>query len=393
MTLRKQPPSRLMPIDYAFIGPGAYPVEFVFFFDYRIDTQQFKVALDNTIPYFHLISSQLVAKTASSFELKYHANGLSYESEVIYDEMSTRAPHSRLSPVVTRLGEPLTRIRLTQYAEGTALGISVSHLVADGLSCFYFLTQLARAYQGKSLEQPDFRREWYLTSRSSHTLSRVPEDLFELTGFSHDSPRQDMPHDKVVREQLHFSQAYINNLLLEARRTASVHLSANDVITAKLWQTYVSRWHRSQPNLSHPPRITIPYDVRRFPNWVNDHYFGNGMCLAGGTYEGEHFATAPLGDLASIVRKTVNRIDRAYVQDAYDLLELYRQNKGQEAMHSLHTVDQNSGLMVTNLTRVPFDNIDFGQGRAFRFNPTTTAPRTAVLLPADDGVRIDVTYP
>ncbi|OQA32262.1 MAG: hypothetical protein BWY57_02090 [Betaproteobacteria bacterium ADurb.Bin341] len=54
-----QQPAPLLPIDYIFTGVGAYPVEFVFYYDYAIDAERFTLVLKKTLTDFHLVSSQL----------------------------------------------------------------------------------------------------------------------------------------------------------------------------------------------------------------------------------------------------------------------------------------------------------------------------------------------
>ena len=394
MSLLNKPASRLLPIDYVFMGGGAYPIEFVFFFDTRIDTGRFKAALDDTIPFFHLISSRLFALGANEFELRYHPEGLIFDSAILFDEMAMRAPWSCLESVRTLPDEPLCRIQLTQFADGSALGISISHLVADGFSCFHFLAQLSRAYRGLPVVSPSYQRNWYLASRTNQKAPRLNEQLFETTGFTIADPRQDIPHTSINRQKLHFSHDLINELLAEARLTASVAVSTNDVITAKLWQTFIPRWHGAFADQNSCPRITVPFDVRRIADWLDPCFFGNAVCLTGGAYSGEQFSTATLGELASFVRTLISRVTRAYVQDAFDFLEDYRIEFGLAPMESLHVVDPHDGLLVTNLTRVPLGEIIFAGNPPFRFLPVTRSPRTAILLPDDaGGIIADVTLP
>lgn len=402
MSLLNKPASSLLPIDYIFMSEGSHPIEFVFLFESRIDAGRLKIALDDTIPFFHLVSSQLFHRNSEELELRYHPKGLIYDSTIVFDEMVAREPWNYLQSVRTAPGEPLCRIQLTQFADGSALGISISHLVADGFSCFHFLKQLSRAYRGLPVVAPTYRRDWYLPSRSDKALSSLIETLFDKSGLTFSTPRKELPHEAIKRQTLHFSCEFIEELMEEARKTAPAPLSVNDVVTAKLWQTMIPRWHKNDEKRDYLPRLTIPYDVRRLSDWIDPCFFGNAVCLTSAAYTKEGFSAAPLGELAYFVRQMIQRVNRAYVQEAYDLLEDYRLRGVQgdaeqlnlNVMESLHIVDPNDGLMVTNLTRAPIEDLLYTGAPAFRFIPVTRSPRTALLLPdGSGGIVVDLTLP
>lgn len=382
----------LTPIDYVFTGTSAYPVGFVFHYRYRIDEDRFRDALARTLAQFPPASSRLERISEVDYRLRADPQGLVFEHVVQRDCAADERPfHTYLESAETREGEPLCRLRLTETADGTTLGISFSHVVADGFSCFYFLSELAKAFDGQTISTPELDRSWYQarTFPLPERLSRA--ETIALTGFARAAPRRAVPQSAVFWETLLLGEAELDDLLARASAAAPVRLSRNDVLTAHLWKTYVPKWNAGATlDLA---SFCLPFDARRFRDWVSGRYFGNGICLAGGTLDSERFQQADLTELALLVRHTVAKVTQDYVCTSYDAFEAIRQRDGLEAMQEFHVNDPDGGILVTNLSRVPLERVDFGQGQPFSFGTVTNAPRTAIVLPAEDGVKVEICYP
>ncbi len=388
----------LMPIDYIFTGISAYPVEFVFYYNYEINFDRFKSALDTTLQDFYLVSSQLQLQEGSNYKLIPSPEGLEFETCVLNDtDMDVNDRYAYLNSVETREGEPLTKIRLTHVAGGTALAISISHIVADGFSCFYFLSQLAKVYSGQKITPPDYDRSWYINNPVTIKDKPSNEEMLSKTGFSLAHKRKDIPRDQIIWENLFISQDEISALQDEANKGADFQFSKNDVITAHLWKTYVPQWHFTDSgkggNEGVKPNFALPFDARRFSDWVPNRYFGNGICLASGTFDGKCFLEASISELALEVRKTVDKVTKYYVQDSYDFLNVYRREQCLVEMEEFHVADPDAGILVTNLSRVPLEEIDFENGKPFQFYTATSSPGAAIVLPAENGVKVDVCCP
>jgi len=74
-------------------------------------------------------------------------------------------------------------------------------------------------------------------------------------------------------------------------------------------------------------------------------------------------------------------------------LEALRRAEGPEALSRLHVAHPEAGLLVTNLSRVPVARLDFGSGAPSDYRIMTPAPRTAAVLPLQDGCAVDVCPP
>jgi len=381
----------LTPIDYVFTGSSAYPVSFVFHYDYRIDGERLRTALVRIVRDFAPASSRLVQTAAGDYALQSCPEGLVFDTRSQAEPARSLPFHVYLTSVETREDEPLCRIRLTETAEGSTLGVSLSHVVADGFSCFYFLAELARAFHGQPTSVPVLDRGWYQPRTFVLPKPLAGRDALELTGFARAAPRQARAQDAVRRETLLLGAAELAELQAAAVAGGIAGLSLNDALTAHLWKTYVPRWTGEAP--PEFASVCLPFDARRFPKWVAGRYFGNGICLAGASLEYERFLAAEPGELAGLVRQAVARVSQEYVRTSYDVFAAVRQQEGLAALEEFHVNDPEGGILVTNLSRVPLTSVDFGGGAPSSFAPVTDAPRTAIVLPAADGLKIEVCYP
>jgi NRPS condensation-like uncharacterized protein len=384
-------PLALLPIDYVFIGNGSYPIEFVFFFDYQIDDAKFKSALDKVLDQFYLLRSKLKKVSPLEYQLQPADDGFVYEYSDVTAAPFSPNPYIYLNSVYTEENEPLVKIKMTQTAEGSALGINISHVVADGFSSFYFLSQLAKAYQGKEFASAEIIRDWFSTHRENAKNKITMEQLISQTGFSGPFRKKEIRHEEVVWEHINISTSQIKQMLTEVATEFSGHLTRYDVVAAYLWKAYILKWQDGKfPEKTY---ITIPLDIRRFPGLVSANYFGNGACIVVGEMEYEKFMHSKLGELAQCIRSAINKVDKEYVCNSFNVLEEYRREEGMEKMRELHVTHPHAGIMVTDLSRVTLEGMDFGQGKPTRFLPVTPTQRGTIVFSTQEGLRVDICYP
>jgi hypothetical protein len=99
------------------------------------------------------------------------------------------------------------------------------------------------------------------------------------------------------------------------------------------------------------------------------------------------------GELALRIRKAINRITPEYIRESLATLESIRRQRGPEVLEEMHVLNPYSGILVTNLSRLPIQQLDFGTGIPREYQILTPAERGAVILPAAEGVDIRVFYP
>ncbi|MFB0515907.1 MAG: acyltransferase [Candidatus Neomarinimicrobiota bacterium] len=381
----------LSPIDHVFTGAGSYPIEFVFAFKDRIDQARLQSSLEETLVHFPPLRSKLIQLSDTALGFEPTQDGLVLDitgSPSTFEESEDFSQF--LESVHSVAGEPLTKIRLTQTPNGSVLGVSISHALADGFSYFHFLSCWARISRGKPITPPACQREFLLPEVTGKEPV-TPEHVLNRCGIFWHEKRQTLSRQQIRWERQLLSQVTLNQLLSEAQAEHEARLTHNDVLTAYLWKNYVPRWSRR----SAPPTAyaSVPVDFRRVLDGLPDTYFGCAVLLAVASIDLERLESASLGELARLVREAVNRISEEAVWDSLETLESIRQERGLAVLEELHVVPPNNGLLVTNLSRIPLQDLDFGTGPPTGFQILTPAQRGAVILPAEDGVDIRVYHP
>jgi shikimate O-hydroxycinnamoyltransferase len=382
----------LSPIDHVFTGVGSYPIGFVFAYKDTIDAAPLRSSLDETLEQFSPLRSKLIKISEHSYGLQPADDGLSFEvssSSEIFEE--SKGISKFLDSVHSVEGEPLAKIKLTQTPRGSVLGVSISHALADGFSYFHFLSSWSRVFQGKRILSPSHQRELLVPKTSEHQKLITPDDILARCGFFWGGKRHASSGEQIHEERLLISKDTMSKLLAEAEEECGVPLFYNDVITAFLWKKYITEWNESGNNPT--TYVSCPFDYRRVLRILPRTYFGNALCGATASIDYESLVHASLGKLALLIRKAVAQVKQDYVLGSLEALESLRQQKGLDAMEEIHVLHPQNGLVVTNISRLPVQDLEFGSGTPTGFQVLNSTQRGAAILPAQDGVDVRVYHP
>ena len=389
MTIQSIP---LSPIDYVFTGAGSQPITFVFCFPNQMDPQVLKKSLDETLDFFPILRSQLRKISEKDFEYFITEDELSIEvaeSDLPFQE--SRKITEYITPVSSIEGKPLTKIRLTQNPQGSVLALSLSHALVDGFSYFHFLLSWAAICRGNPIFKPHLDRDAILSNLCPTSKKITAETIYSDCGLFY----RDEPRDSLT-EQPDFDRFFISEEEIEShrdqfKREHGVSLSRNDVITALLWKKYIPAWNQESGN----PKtyITLPFDFRRVKSGLPLNYFGCAVCFATASANLEELLNVSAGELALLIRNSVSRIKNDFVLKSLSGLESLRRQDGLAAMEKLHLRHPDSGMIVTNLTRMPVRDIDFGSGPPISFLAYADVFSSAAILQAEQGVEVLVANP
>ena len=371
----------LSPIDHVFTGRGAYPIEFVFAYAGTMDAGRLEESLRRALDAFPPVSSRFVRAAGNALAFEPHEGGCVFrvaESATDFEETERRTVF--LDPVDGREGEPLARVLLTRTPNGCVLGFSLSHAVADGYSYFYFLTSWARLFRGEPFPPPSHARE--ALSPAIDGSGDVP-GLLAAGGLFRAGPRPEVDRAHLRPHRHVLSRAELVAMHREAQEGNPVRLSHNDTAAAWLWKKYLVEWAGEDPSLD--TYVSCPVDFRRIHPAVGPAYFGNAVALATASIPHGELAGAPIGDLATRVRRAVDAIDAEAAQRSLVALESLRRAEGLGAMEECHVVHPRQGLLLTNLSRLPVPEVAFDAGPPVAFDILTPGVRGAVALPAPDG--------
>lgn len=380
----------LSPIEHVFTGKGSYPIQFAFAYPGTIDTGRLQDSLAEVLEYFSPLQSRLVKISDHSFGLAPTPGGLSFQ--VVDSPMTfqdTEDCSSFLDQVHSIEGEILAKIRLTHTPEGSVLGVSISHAVADGFSYFHFLASWARVFHGKGFPHPDHRRELLIPKLTEVIQPVSPDEILSRSGLFRLGERADTPRTQVEYDHLNLSQETLGQLREEALKDRDVRLTDNDIITAYLWKKYLPLWNHG----SGTTYASVPFDFRRALSGFPRTYFGSAVHLAVASAGYDTLVNASPGELALLVRKAIANVSQERVRAALETLERVRQHEGLAVMEELHVLHPRRGLLVTNLSRLPVQDIVFDAGPPAAFQVLAPAPGGAVVLPAPDGVDVRVYHP
>jgi len=377
----------LSPIDHVFTGVGAYDIGFAFAYQGTLDPDRLRSSLERTLDDFWPLRSQLVRLSEDSYAFQPSEEGLVFELAHSQETFGTaQKATAYLDPVRTLEGEPLTRIRLTQTPQGSVLGVSISHALVDGFSYFHFLSSWSRVFHGNRILAPVHQRELLTADLPEHQEPVTPDEVLARSGLFWAGKREPVATAGRSEERILLSKAGVNELLAEAQQDCDLPLFANDALTAHLWRSCLLRWDEGHGN----PRtfVTCPVDFRRLLRAVPRTYFGSAIVGATASVDYDKLASASLGELARLVREAVGGVRQAYVSGALKTLQRLRQQRTVAVMEEIHVRHPQHGLVVTNISRLPLQTLDFGAGLPTGVLPLKSGNRGAAILPAEDGVAV-----
>jgi shikimate O-hydroxycinnamoyltransferase len=382
----------LSPMEYVFTGTGSHPIEFVFAYVDRIDTVRLRSSLEETLEHFPLLAGKIVRISDEAYGFRLDRCAPSFQtthSSISFDDAENF--YELLDPVASVEGEPLTRIKLTQTPKGSVLGVSISHALVDGFSYFHVLSSWSRIFKGSPIIAPIHNRELLIPEPSDHKEPVTPDDVLARSGLFWRDKRGKLERDRIHWERFFLSRRMLAELSRQSQTECNVRFSENDVIAAHLWKKYARQWSSGKGIPT--AYLSCPVDIRRIPALLPKTYFGCAVCLVTTPMDYDELAASSLGKAALAIRSAVRSASSAYALGAMEVLQTLRRQEGLAILDRLHVMHPLDGLLVTNISRLPVADFDFGTGAPAGYRILTPAQRAAVILPAEDGVEIRVCHP
>lgn len=374
----------LSPVEHVFCGPGGYTITFVFSFSGVLDRDRLQRSLAETVARFPWVWSRLEQRPERS------ALRLALRDEPVVLEAGRAgvALHEReqfVGTVEAEVGQPLARFALTDTPSGSVLGLSLSHAIADGASFFHFLTSWARITRGEPIFEP-VRVAMPLVTRTG-SAELTPAQIWSECGLYSGGRRESVSSEALEEELIYMTHDDVKALHARAQRDSDMRLSTNDVITAHLWQTFVPGWcdEAGESEAS----VTCPVDMRLVAGIAPTH-FGCALGFAVAKMDVDRLRRASLGDVAAHVRRAIKSIDRDRVLGANGTLERLRSEQGVHSVQNLHLRHPRSGMIVTNMTRMPIAELDFGAGAPVSFSADARQYHAASFYADPNGIGLRV---
>jgi shikimate O-hydroxycinnamoyltransferase len=383
----------LSSIDHVFTGIGSYPIEFIFAYQRKLDEKALRSSLLEIVRHFPPISSKLVKLADQEYGFELSSDGLMFdvrESKNHFEESDKK--YEYINPVNTVEGDPLTKIRLTHTPGGSVLGVSISHAIADGFSYFHFLSSWAKLYQGKSFFPPIHQRPLLVANQAK--IPKIPitsQDVLRDAGLFLEEKREVIKKEDLRWESRIFYYRELKETLAEEQKNIETRLSFNDIITAQLSKEYLSKWQANEQRKT--CYISCPVDFRRILDGFPKTYFGNAVSLATTAIDMEELNSISLSELAIRIRTNVKKVVKERIDTNITCLTALRFQENINIFESIHVMHPESGLLVTNLSRLPVPEIEFNAGPPTDYSILTQTVRGAVVLPHKDGFEVRLCCP
>ena len=382
----------LGPVDYVFTGVGSQPVSFAFYYPSSLDPDKLKQSLGGALGHFPILQSRLQKTSETDYAYRLTEDGLTFDTvECDSPFNKTDRFEKYIVPVLSVEGNPLVKISLTKTPNGSVLAASISHALVDGFSYFHFLTSWARLCRGERILAPCGDRNTHLASLNPGSKKVTADDLYDKCGLFLGDSRRPIDGGRTQPRRFFIPEETVRSYRMEAKRTHDVPFTENDVLTAHLWRTYLPQW--TAPTSGPKAYVTCPFDFRRAMSGIPRNYFGCALCFATASFDAEGLERAPLGDLAHAVRNAVRRYNNDAVTGALNTLNDFRRQNGPDAFEKIHLRHPDRGTIITNLTRMPIRDMDFGAGAPADFLAHVDVTNGMALLPADRGVEAMVFHP
>lgn len=386
---------RLSSIDSIFLGPSAYSIDFVFIFKGRLRAEPIRAALKEIAPRFAPAFSRIEEHSGNSFAFSTQLSEPYFRERVLdpqSDLGSTETLSHALDTVESVPESPLFKCVLSHCGERSLLGFSMSHAVGDGYTYFaLLLSALSRALREEmpAIEAQHNRQALcaeVAIDGSPEALS--PEKIFADCGLSwtpaqpRHSPRALLRWRRdtlLLADIKKFRESFIKD--------DRPDLSANAILVASLWKSFAER-HPGPDDIS--LSITCPVDFRRIHPALSDTYMGNAIMLAANRRAKSEIRALSIQELAHDVRRSIAAVNLDAIEKSLSTLETFRRELGVKAISELHVAHPRDGLLVTNLSRLPMKDLDFGAGPPVALHSLSLTPGAAVVLPTAGGFDIRV---
>lgn len=368
----------LSPADTLFL-PDDYPIEFVFLYQARIPTERIREAFASVSEAFWPVFCEY--RDGALWPRAQRAESVLDESEVpnVLDLTATeRLPSSTVAALrPSQHPVALLSCHVTQFDNGTAIAIRLSHVVSDGYSYFHFVSSLARAARNLSAESD-------AAAPLSMPAPTHDRNALRTANLVHgcDGPTPVRRGVRIHVETL--SRALVHGAVKDAAKTTGVRVSINDVICAMT----VKRLSDLSPKaFARELAVTIPVDVRTQVAAYGPSHFGNAVWYHRVQLERDQVARMDLGAIAAAIRRSMPSVTTDSYTQHLDALTAHGQRESASKVY-----DPTAGCLVSNLSHVPLSLLDFGAGAPVCMIPILWELHSAAVTAVGSDYQVRLSY-
>jgi hypothetical protein len=285
---------------------------------------------------------------------------------------------------------PLLKIKLTNFSNGSILGISVSHLFCDGVSTLDFLQAWSDAACGKSLPASPF---WDRNVIKRFTMEEAGESSQQIVALDQPLRFYDLPVDtKIFR----LSGDLLENLHKKYPVRNRAEATRQDIITAFIF-SLIATCNESDSSCS----LTLVYNIRSLLG-LPENYLGNAIGLRHIERTKKQINELAIADIAKLIREMYLKMATENLPQDIAFWE-HKMIEGcvWSFMPKATFLTLNGGVLIDNVSKFSLYDMNFGNGQPVWLDtppqPTPTAVCRGVLMcptpPGTEGIDLHVTLP
>jgi NRPS condensation-like uncharacterized protein len=358
---------RISQVDVLFSN-GIYPIEFLFYYKEGFKTEKLRRVLRGLSSFFWPMFGEY--KDGLIVFDGYREEDC-YDEEVVHQELNMAEIKETGFEAYSRFRQPdlkrLFVLKVIRWKNGMALIPKLNHLAGDGYSYFYFLSLLA------ALSRPalvPFKSSLMGIFLKPHHHRTILKD-FSFEGVE---LKPVLPADKFTVEFEEILRTNVQSVIEEIASSDNLRVSTNDILSAMAVKKFVGRqseYWREEVSL------TMPIDVRRLVKEYGRGFFGNGLMFHTLKFKKEHIENSPAKEMAVDIRKSMPHVSReTYINYLGELEDVISAGDTEK----LRPFNPDRGCLVTNLSKLPAEKLDFGTGSPDLVIPLTVEKNSAAIL-------------
>ncbi len=357
-------------VDVLFAN-GNHPIEFLLFFPEVFDTRRIRKALrrlsSSWWPFFGSYADGLITYDG------YHEEAC-FDEEVRDEDFSISPTDAALYETCHQFIQPdsvqLFSLKIIRFRNGIAIIPKLKHLGGDGYSYFTFLAIVATMSHKSIIPMRAFLMRHLFKPHHNRTVIKK----FRFSGILPPTPQ----HGDDTVESYEIPIREVQSIIKDLRDQSDDRISTNDVLSAMVLRQIVGSRREAWGDQIH---LNIPIDVRnRIPGYGR-RFIGNALQLHTQSLDTNMIVDTPIPEIAHSIRASMPMITReSYTTYLTELEEVI----GRQHPDAFRPFDPEAGYLVTNLTRLPTDRLDFGSGPPTLIFPLTTGRHAAAIMKNED---------
>ncbi|XP_060676407.1 spermidine hydroxycinnamoyl transferase [Ziziphus jujuba] len=349
----------------------------------------FKESLSRALVPFYPLAGHLRRISRGRLVLNCNAIGVQFieaESKTKLEEFDDFSSSSYLSEILGQLSppideQPLFLVKFTRFScESLSLGLTISHVIVDGLSTLHFITEWAQLARGEPfLKIPFLVRK---TLRVGDPLSPLSNPHVDRSDFHHPpllighSCSVDKRKKKCAGALLKLSQEHVAKLKLmanEGRNMKRKPYTRYEILAGFIWRCACKARKLEDEQ---PTSLGVCANLcKRMRTTLLAEYFSNTAFIVTATSNAGELKSKPLGFVVSKVREAIEKVTKEYVWSAIDYLKSQPDLTKFQDFNGLWSCKGpyfgNPNVVVMSWMTLPVYGLDFGWGNEIYMDPGT----------------------